>query len=139
MATSQSFSSHQTRYNSRQLPSVPETRPKSAGCYPAAQHLTESLDERPALLRITSEKRRIGEDAMLIQKAFQYELMPDGTARRALFRFAGAKRYVWNKALFLPQWVGQYQTNPILKSWKQENPWLYEIPLLSGENSLDSM
>ena len=84
-------------------------------------------DERPAFLRITSEKRRIGEDAMLIQKAFQYELMPDGTARRALFRFAGAKRYVWNKALFLPKWVGQYQTNPILKSWKQENPWLYEI------------
>jgi hypothetical protein len=31
-------------------------------------------DERPAFLRITSEKRRIGEDAMLIQKAFQYEL-----------------------------------------------------------------
>jgi hypothetical protein len=26
-------------------------------------------------LRITSEKRRIGEDAMLIQKAFQYKLM----------------------------------------------------------------
>jgi len=30
---------------------------------------------------------------------------------------------------FIPSqvWVGQYQTNSILKSWKQENPWLYEI------------
>jgi putative transposase len=64
---------------------------------------------------------------MLIQKAFQYELMPDGATRRAFARFAGAKRFVWNKALKLPKWVGRFKANPILRTWKEEAPWLYEI------------
>ncbi len=64
---------------------------------------------------------------MLIQKAFQYELRPDGATRRAFSRFAGAKRFVWNKALKQPKWLGRFKMNPILKSWKQETPWLYEI------------
>ena len=64
---------------------------------------------------------------MLIQKAFQYELRPDGVTRRAFSRFAGAKRFVWNRALGQPKWLGRFKMNPILKSWKQELPWLYEI------------
>ena len=64
---------------------------------------------------------------MLIQKAFQFELRPDGATRRAFIRFAGARRFVWNKALSLPKWEGRFKTNPILRSWKAEFPWLYEI------------
>jgi putative transposase len=34
-------------------------------------------------------------------QAFQYELLPDGKQQRALGRFAGSCRFVFNKALVL--------------------------------------
>ncbi len=64
---------------------------------------------------------------MLTQRAFQYELRPDGATRRAFSRFAGAKRYVWNAALKLPKYLGFAQNCKLLPEWKIEKPWLKEI------------
>jgi putative transposase len=64
---------------------------------------------------------------MLIQKAFQYELRPDGATRRMFSRFAGAKRHVWNAALKQPKYPGYNKTANLLPEWKVERPWLKEI------------
>jgi putative transposase len=64
---------------------------------------------------------------MLIQKAFQYELRPDGATRRAFSRFAGAKRFVWNAALKQSKYLGYANNCAIVPQWKIEKPWLMEI------------
>jgi putative transposase len=71
---------------------------------------------------------------MLIQKAFQYELRTDGATRRAFTRMAGAKRFVWNKALELQKeryalglkHLTAFELNNLLPSWKKEYPWMRE-------------
>src|ERR1700680_477459 len=73
---------------------------------------------------------------MKIQKAFQYELRPDGATRRSFSRFAGAKRFVWNKALTLQQeryahgekHLRAFDLNDLLPAWKVEFPWMREAP-----------
>ena len=86
---------------------------------------------------------------MLIQKAFQYELQPDGATCRAFSRFAGAKRFVWNKALDLQQKrhaLGLknlliFDLNNLLPGWKKEKPWLKEVHsqvLQQGLKDLDT-
>src|SRR5260370_24266891 len=77
---------------------------------------------------------------MLIQKAFQYELRPDGATRRAFSRFAGAKRFVWNAALKQSEYLGYANNCAILPQWKIEKPWLMEIHsqvLQQGVKDLD--
>jgi len=64
---------------------------------------------------------------MLIQKAFQYELRPNGATRRAFSRFAGAKRFVWNAALKQSKYLGYANNCAIVPQWKIEKPWLMEI------------
>lgn len=64
---------------------------------------------------------------MLIQKAYQFELMPDGAASRLFFRFAGAKRFVWNRALKQQKYPGYNKTANLLPAWKIELPWMKEI------------
>ena len=64
---------------------------------------------------------------MLIQKAFQYELRPEGATLRAFSRFAGAKRFVWNRALNQPKYLGFAKNCALLPEWKAEKPWLGEI------------
>jgi putative transposase len=71
---------------------------------------------------------------MLIQKAFKYELIPEAAMRRAFSRFAGAKRFVWNKALDVQQkryaagekHLRYFDLNNLLPAWKRENPWMRE-------------
>jgi transposase len=63
---------------------------------------------------------------MLVQQAFRYRLAPDGAQRRAFARFAGAKRFVWNKALQQDEYLGYAKTTALLPVWKQESPWLRE-------------
>lgn len=65
---------------------------------------------------------------MLIQKAFQFELRPDGATRREFSRFAGAKRWVWNEALQQPKYLGYAANCKLLLEWKRDNPWLCESP-----------
>jgi putative transposase len=64
---------------------------------------------------------------MLIQRAFLFELRPDGATRQMFSRFAGAKRHVWNAALKLPKYRGYTKTCKLLPEWKIERPWLKKI------------
>ena len=64
---------------------------------------------------------------MLIQKAFQYELIPDGATCRAFARHTGAKRHVWNAALKQAKYLGYAKNCALLPGWKIEEPWLKEI------------
>src|ERR1700686_697868 len=65
---------------------------------------------------------------MKIQKAFQYELRPDGATCRLFSRFAGAKRFVWNKALRAEKYLGYAKNCTALTQWKVEFPWMREAP-----------
>ena len=47
---------------------------------------------------------------MLIQKAYKFELRPDDATRRLFARFAGAKRFVWNRALNQQKYLGYNKT-----------------------------
>ena len=61
---------------------------------------------------------------MVVQKTFRYRLAPDSAQRRAFARFAGAKRFVWNKALRQETYPGYVKTAHFLPAWKREFPWL---------------
>ena len=64
---------------------------------------------------------------MLIQKAYKFELRPDGATRRLFSRFAGAKRFVWNRALKQQKYLGYNKTANLLPEWKKEFPWMKDI------------
>lgn len=64
---------------------------------------------------------------MLIQKAYKFELRPDDATRRLFARFAGAKRFVWNRALNQQKYLGYNKTANMLPDWKKEFPWMKEI------------
>lgn len=68
-------------------------------------------------------------------QAFKFELMPDGEQMRNMRRFAGACRFVYNKALALQkEWYEADKTTRfsyvklanMLPEWKRELPWLKE-------------
>ena len=69
-------------------------------------------------------------------QAFKYELMPDGEQERDMRRFAGARRFVYNKALALQKanfdaggkFIGYVGMANRLPEWKKESPWLKESP-----------
>jgi putative transposase len=75
---------------------------------------------------------------MQILQAFKYELMPTGEQARDMRRFAGACRFVFNKALALQQetyrnggkFISQYAMKKHLTAWRNapETPWLKEPP-----------
>lgn len=81
-------------------------------------------------------------------QAFKYELMPDGATQRLMRRFAGARRFVFNKALGLQKdW---YAADPtvrfsyvklanLLPAWKQELPWLADAPSQVLQQSLKDL
>lgn len=67
-------------------------------------------------------------------QAFKYELMPDGQQQRQMARFAGACRFVFNKALALQKtnyeaggkFIGYVVMAKHLTAWRNgiETPWL---------------
>ena len=68
-------------------------------------------------------------------QAFKFELVPDGEQMRNMRRFAGACRFVYNKALALQkEWYEADKTTRfsyvklanMLPEWKRELPWLKE-------------
>lgn len=68
-------------------------------------------------------------------QAFKFELMPDGEQMRNMRRFAGACRFIYNKALALQkEWYEADKTTRfsyvklanMLPEWKRELPWLKE-------------
>ena len=64
---------------------------------------------------------------MKIQRAYKYELMPNGEAVCMFVRFAGAKRFVWNKVLRdYEKYPGYVKAANLLPQWKVEFPWMRE-------------
>ena len=69
-------------------------------------------------------------------QAFKFELMPNGGQARDMGRFAGARRFVFNKALDLQQKTYAAEKKQLsfaqlckhLVVWKQEFAWLKESP-----------
>ncbi|CAM3595687.1 transposase [Polaromonas hydrogenivorans] len=84
---------------------------------------------------------------MLRLQAFKYELMPSGEQTRNMRRFAGARRFVFNKALALQQahhasggkFIGYFAMGKHLTAWKQESPWLKESPSQALQQSLKDL
>jgi putative transposase len=71
-------------------------------------------------------------------QAFKYELMPDGSQQRQMRRFAGACRFVFNKALAMQKenyeaggkFIGYVPMAKHLTAWRNgnETPWLKDAP-----------
>ncbi|CAM3654011.1 transposase [Polaromonas hydrogenivorans] len=77
-------------------------------------------------------------------QAFKFELMPNGGQQRDIRRFAGARRFVYNKALDIQKanyaaggkFIGYVDMANRLPEWKKEFGWLKESPSQSLQQSL---
>lgn len=80
-------------------------------------------------------------------QAFKFELMPKGAQARDMRRFAGARRFVFNKALDLQQKTHTAEKKQLsfaqlckhLVAWKQEFAWLKESPSQALQQSLKDL
>ena len=80
-------------------------------------------------------------------QAFKFELMPNGGQARDMRRFAGACRFVFNKALDLQQKTYASKKKQLsfaqlckhLVAWKQEFAWLKESPSQALQQSLKDL
>ena len=86
---------------------------------------------------------------MLRRQAFKYELMPNGEQQRAMRRFAGSCRFVFNKALALQQanhqtgekFIGYVAMAKRLTEWRNgcETPWLKDAPVHPLQHALKDL
>ncbi len=82
-------------------------------------------------------------------QAFRFELRPDGQQERQMRRFAGACRFVYNKALALQKanyeavgtFVGYVAMAKHLTEWRNssETPWLKEAPVHPLQHALKDL
>jgi len=80
-------------------------------------------------------------------QAFKYELMPNGQQQRSMRRFAGACRFVFNKALAAQkvnrETGGKFMNYVALANqlpkWKREFAWLRESPSQALQQSLKDL
>ena len=82
-------------------------------------------------------------------QAFKFELMPSGERQRDMRRFAGACRFVFNKALALQKenydaggrFIGYVAMAKHLTAWRNgsETPWLKDAPVHPLQHSLKDM
>jgi putative transposase len=80
-------------------------------------------------------------------QAFKFELMPNGGQARDMGRFAGARRFVFNKALDLQKKIYAAEKKQLsfaqlckhLVVWKQEFAWLKESPSQALQQSLKDL
>jgi len=82
-------------------------------------------------------------------QAFKYELMPTGEQQRAMRRFAGACRFVFNKALALQKatydaggkYIGYVAMAKLLTSWRNspETSWLASAPVHPLQHALKDL
>ena len=82
-------------------------------------------------------------------QAFQFELRPDGQQERQMRRFAGACRFVYNKALALQKanheaggkFIGYVAMAKHLTEWRNssETPWLKEAPVHPLQHALKDL
>src|SRR5260370_29792761 len=84
---------------------------------------------------------------MLRLQAYKYELIPSGDQQRDMRRFAGACRFVFNKALALEtanhaagnKFIGYVEMANLLPLWKVEFAWLREAPSQALQHSLKNL
>jgi len=84
---------------------------------------------------------------MLIQKAYKFELMPNGANLRGMRQYAGDRRFVFNKALALSQRYYRRFKKSIsykrmcgqLPKWKRLHPFLKEAPSQVLQQSLKDL
>lgn len=86
---------------------------------------------------------------MLQLQAFRYQLRPNGEQERALRRFAGSRRFVFNKALALQKEryeqgetkLGYAALCKQLTAWRnsEETPWLADAPVHALQQSLKDL
>lgn len=77
-------------------------------------------------------------------QAFKFELMPDGEPQRDMRRFAGACRFVYNKALEIQKtnyaaggkFIGYVSMANRIPEWKKEFEWLRQSPSHTLQQSL---
>lgn len=77
-------------------------------------------------------------------QAFKFELIPNGEQQRDMRRFAGTRRFVFNKALDIQKtnyaaggkFIGYVDMANRLPEWKKEFPWLKESPSHTLQQSL---
>jgi len=77
-------------------------------------------------------------------QAFKFEMMPNGEQQRDMRRFAGARRFVYNKALDIQKanhesggkYIGYVDMANRLPEWKKEFEWLKESPSHTLQQSL---
>jgi putative transposase len=77
-------------------------------------------------------------------QAFKYELRPNGEQRRHMSRFAGSRRFVYNKALALQKahyeaggpFIGYVAMAKRLTEWRHSTPWLKEAPVHPLQHAL---
>ncbi|MBN3795067.1 MULTISPECIES: RNA-guided endonuclease TnpB family protein [Burkholderia] len=82
-------------------------------------------------------------------QAFKFELMPNGEQQRDMRRFAGACRFVYNKALALQKenyeaggkFIGYVAMAKHLTEWRNggETPWLKDAPVHPLQQALKDM
>ena len=77
-------------------------------------------------------------------QAFKFELMPNGEQQRDMRRFAGTRRFVYNKALALQKtnyamggkFIRYFSMTKHLTAWKDEFAWLRQSPSQALQQSL---
>jgi putative transposase len=82
-------------------------------------------------------------------QAYKYELMPNGDQQRDMRRFAGACRFVFNKALALQKenheagnkFIGYVATARLLTGWRNgvDTPWLKDAPCHPLQHALKDL
>ena len=82
-------------------------------------------------------------------QAYQFELIPNGQQALLMRRFAGACRFVFNKALALQQsnhadggkYIGYVEMAKRLTAWRnsQETPWLKDAPAHPLQHALKDL
>src|SRR6202166_3149201 len=87
--------------------------------------------------------------AMQRLQAFKYELMPDGGQQRQMRRFAGACRFVFNKALAMQKenyeaggkFIGYVPMAKHLTAWRNgsETSWLKDAPTHPLQHALKDL
>src|SRR5260370_18420077 len=86
---------------------------------------------------------------MQILSAFKVELMPTGEQARDMRRFAGACRFVFNKALALQnenyrnggKYIGYVPMAKHLTAWRNsvDTPWMAETPSSAQQSALKEL
>ncbi|ANB71507.1 cytosine methyltransferase [Paraburkholderia phytofirmans OLGA172] len=82
-------------------------------------------------------------------QAFKFELMPTGEQARKMRQFAGARRFVYNKALALQQenreaggkFIGYVGMAKRLTEWRNgpDTPWLKDAPVHTQQHALKDL